>query len=64
MRGHRHIGLKGLALLLAVFPAACASGGQPAQELIAASDAALYRAKQAGRNRVVAAEPKPAGLPH
>ncbi|MGH8744263.1 MAG: diguanylate cyclase [Burkholderiales bacterium] len=49
------LGIVSISLGLAVFP----QYGRTSEELIQAADAALYRAKQAGRNRVMIAEVAP-----
>jgi predicted signal transduction protein with EAL and GGDEF domain len=36
-------------------------GAETSDQLVARADKALYRAKQAGRNQVLAAEPAPVG---
>ncbi|MGH8751171.1 MAG: diguanylate cyclase, partial [Burkholderiales bacterium] len=53
--GGKTLGAVSISLGLAVFPQHGASG----EELLQAADAALYRAKQAGRNRVMIAEDPP-----
>lgn len=50
--GAKSLGAVNISLGLAVFP----QHGRKGEELIQAADAALYRAKQSGRNRVMIAE--------
>lgn len=57
-------GQDGLPAITASFGVAAWSEGLDGNQLLAAADAALYRAKQAGRNRVAAAEePREARAP-